>query len=226
MAVWNEEEVIHYPLTFIKSMPQITEVCIVVDEECTDETLGIVEDFDMGDKKKCIRVRYFDSFDKQKNAALEIATQDWVLWIDGDEAYTLATGTLFADLPKLGEVNTIHIPTIMMTSQDTRQGNYDLDPHIRLWKNRYVKYVGELHETPISPLGENLHVKVDISTYNYPQYTDSYMKHYTFLKSDKALREKAKRWNKITQVHWDEDYWVKAKYLAAQYAVPLEAKYV
>lgn len=229
MAVWNEEEVIHFPLNFLKENPYISEICIIVDEDTTDDTLGIVEDFEVRpDQKKIVRVRYFDAFDKQKNAALEMATKDWILWIDGDETYTKNITDLFFDLPAYEDIHAFRIPTLMLLDTDVHEHGYPRDEHTRVWRRGFLDYRGQLHETPTSVDGDNLHTKRGkpvLDTYGHYRYNDIYMKHHQFLKSDEALREKARRWNYISGKQWDEEYWVRAKHNAWNNAIMLPEEY-
>ncbi|MBZ0200602.1 MAG: glycosyltransferase family 2 protein [Ignavibacteriaceae bacterium] len=64
----------------------IDEIVIVVDDKSTDNTLEIVKSF--------TQVKYiilpWQGYSGTKNSALAITQNDWVLWIDADEALTPA----------------------------------------------------------------------------------------------------------------------------------------
>src|SRR5438445_11534985 len=56
---------------------------VVVDSGSSDDTLSICKEF-----TENVFVRQFDDFSNQKNAALDLASGEWVLSIDADEVVT------------------------------------------------------------------------------------------------------------------------------------------
>jgi len=221
IIAWNEEELLPYALKFLDSQEQITEVCIVVDEESTDRTLEICEDFPFrSDVKKYVRMRYFDNFADQKNAALEMAHGDWILLMDADETYTDNIRELFSQLHRMKWIHAVRIPTMLMYSRNKMCRKTEPDPHIRLWKKGFARYEGTVHETLVDIFGRDLHSCYDsdmLNTLNHVLFNDVWMKHYQFLKSDKSLLEKGQRWKKFFAdsaskgAVLDEMFWVRVK---------------
>ena len=64
----------------------------ILDSGSTDATMRLASEFDVE-----IHTRAFDGFASQRNAALELATADWVLFMDADERLT---PELCAEIPR------------------------------------------------------------------------------------------------------------------------------
>jgi glycosyltransferase involved in cell wall biosynthesis len=78
----------------LRNVEPVADEIVAVDGGSTDSTVQILESHP---KVRCLR-RPFDSFPSQKNAAIEAAQGDWVLFIDSDE---LLSDTLSRMLPGL-----------------------------------------------------------------------------------------------------------------------------
>ena len=76
IPTYNEEAYLKNALLSVSFADEI----IVIDSLSTDKTVEIAEAF--GCK---ILSRKFDNFSNQKNHALQYATEEWVLFLDGDE---------------------------------------------------------------------------------------------------------------------------------------------
>lgn len=79
IPTYNEEVYLKNALRSVSFADEI----IVIDSLSTDKTVEIAETF--GCK---VLSRQFDNFSNQKNHALQYATGEWVLFIDGDERIT------------------------------------------------------------------------------------------------------------------------------------------
>lgn len=73
----NEQD--RLPATLLKIADIASEIAII-NSESTDNTVTIAEAF--GAKVKC---RKFTNYVEQKNALLDMCTQDWILFLDADE---------------------------------------------------------------------------------------------------------------------------------------------
>ena len=80
MITYNDEDVVEE--TIINTGQY--EDMIVVDGGSTDNTLKILDQYD---SVTVHHKKWDDSFEIQKNAALDLATDDWRVWIDADETY-------------------------------------------------------------------------------------------------------------------------------------------
>lgn len=217
---WNEEETLPYTLKFLSSIPEVTEVNIVVDAECTDGTLEIANSFPMN-KVKNVVIRQFDNFANQKNAALNMVTGDWILWIDSDEVYT-NFNVLITVLEAMPHINAVRIPSLPMHTKTKIFLRENLDPHIRLWKRDMgAFYQNEIHEILRDKFNRDLHSWNDpdiLNSWSLSACKYVYMKHYQLIKSDKALKEKGKKWKPFFKDSADrgipiyEEFWYERKY--------------
>ena len=204
LITYNEQEMLPYCLNFLNNMSEITEICIV-DSQSTDSTLDLIADFSNKTSKVVHFIRQpFITFGKQKNKAMELSNEEWILLIDADETYTPQLNVLMKDLPKLNKfgINAIRIPTLQMVIDRKHFLNPNtywlgLDPHIRLIKKGLAGYHGEIHEVLIDSRGRNLHTTSDpdvLETLSCNEYRNIWLKHCQILKSNNALLEKGKRW--------------------------------
>jgi len=79
IPTYNEAQYLEDALYSVKFADEI----IVVDSMSTDDTVRIATDHGCQ-----VISRKFDNFSNQKNHALQFATSDWVLFLDGDERIT------------------------------------------------------------------------------------------------------------------------------------------
>lgn len=79
IPTFNEEKYLEAALQSVGFADEV----IVVDSFSTDKTIEIAQKY----TDKILR-REFDNFSNQKNFALEVATGDWILFLDADERVT------------------------------------------------------------------------------------------------------------------------------------------
>jgi len=82
MITYNDEDVLQKTLDNLFDSP-CPEAPIAVDGGSTDKTIEMLESGGVQVHKKA----WADNFEIQKNAALELATNDWRVWIDADESF-------------------------------------------------------------------------------------------------------------------------------------------
>lgn len=121
------------------------EVVVVVDRASTDQTLAIAEQ--TADRAM---VRTFDDFAGQRNAALALATGDWVFAVDADERATpeLAAEIRRATAEAAPGVNGFRVPirSVILGRPFSYSGTqYDLP--LRLFRRDAGRWVGAVHET-------------------------------------------------------------------------------
>lgn len=117
---------------------------IVVDSFSTDNTLEILKDF----PQVKVYQHVFNNFSEQRNIAIDYATNDWILFIDGDERIS-------NDLKQ--EIQGV------LNSNNTKRGYYlkrkfyffnepvnfsglQSDKNLRLFQKKNAKYHGIVHE--------------------------------------------------------------------------------
>ena len=121
------------------------EVVVVVDAASTDHTRAIAES-----GADHVLTRTFDDFARQRNAALELATGDWVFAIDADER---ATPALEAEVRQVIEQARpeqvgfrVPIRSVILGRRFSYSGTqYDLP--LRLFRRQHGRWVGAVHET-------------------------------------------------------------------------------
>lgn len=198
MIVYNEEELLPGCLAFLESMRNIREI-IIIDTESTDRTWGILQRFAARTSKRLVLDRMpFTTFGECRNAALDKVTEDWVLIIDADETFTPQLDSLLTDLQALPKINAVRVPTLILYP-DRRHYLHDssTDPHVRLWRRGFARFVGTIHENQKDIHDRLLHECAEpdiLTTYSVPRYHDVGMKHLQLLKSDAALAMKGLRW--------------------------------
>ncbi|MFY7756838.1 MAG: glycosyltransferase family 2 protein [Flavobacterium stagni] len=135
IPAYNE---IHYLEDAVRSVAFAQQI-IVIDSFSTDGT------FELAQSLGCtVLQRQFDNFSNQKNAAIALATGDWILFVDADERVT----------PKLKL-------EILSTLENPKHAGYKINfPHYfmnrflyhkvdrvtRLVKNDGVHFTGDVHE--------------------------------------------------------------------------------
>ncbi|CAN5916106.1 glycosyltransferase family 2 protein [soil metagenome] len=123
----------------------VDEVVVVVDPASRDETLAIARR-----KADKVRVRPFDNFAAQRNAALAMASGRWVFAIDADER---ATPALAAEVRRvIAERGGLHvgyrlpIRSEILGRRFGYSGTHD-DRPLRLFRKGLGRWVGSVHET-------------------------------------------------------------------------------
>lgn len=155
IPTYNEEDYIEDCLKSLHFAHQI----IVIDSYSNDNTVAIAENYNCD-----IILRKFDNFSNQKNAAIEKATGEWLLFLDADERIT----------PKL-QIE------ILNTTETPKYLGYKLRfPHFymnrflyhtenkvtRLVENNNVYFTGDVHEK-LNHNGETGILQAKVLHYTY-----------------------------------------------------------
>lgn len=143
IITYNEEKHIKSVLENIEFVDEI----IVVDSYSNDQTIEIIKSF----PKVKLYQRKFDDFTSQRNYALSLASNDWILFIDADERVT-------AELKK-EIINTTTLETdisayyfyrkFMYKNKPLHFSGWQTDKNFRLFKKSKCSYINErlVHET-------------------------------------------------------------------------------
>jgi tetratricopeptide (TPR) repeat protein len=136
LIVRDEEELL--PACLEAAAPAADEI-VVVDTGSTDATVAIAESFGA----RVLHRPWDGSFSAARNAALEAATGDWVLFLDADEQ-------LQADPAAVRELvgrtwrEAFFVPMTSLTGDGSTS---TLHPALRLWRNRPAhRFEGRVHE--------------------------------------------------------------------------------
>ena len=118
------------------------EIVVLVDDATADRT----EELARAAGAKAAR-RRFDDYARQRQAALELCTKEWVLWIDADERLDQALRTSLAALPPSGPAAYEVRFSVRFLGRELRFGGLGAERHVRVFRRERARFVGgALHE--------------------------------------------------------------------------------
>lgn len=143
IPTFNEQERIKNSL----NSAQFADEVIVIDSFSTDDTISIVK------KSNAILLqRKFDNFSKQKNYAIQHASNDWIVWIDADEVLTKDLQQEIKNAIENPNENVgyyIYRIFFFKGKKMSFTGTQN-DKLIRLFNRKYCRYEGIVHEKIIA----------------------------------------------------------------------------
>jgi glycosyltransferase involved in cell wall biosynthesis len=129
----------------LETVSWANEVIVVVDRSSRDQTEAIAKQ-----GADLVAIRTFDDFANQRNAALELASGEWVFAIDADER---ATPELAAEIRRvISDPNSKHsgyrvpIRSVVLGRQFKYSGT-QYDRPLRLFRRGFGHWTGAVHET-------------------------------------------------------------------------------
>jgi len=189
VITYNEEQNIKAVLDNLAFADEI----IVVDSFSSDATFEIASSF----KNVKITQRIFDDFASQRNYALSLATNSWILFIDADERLTTELEKEISTI--INEQNSVSAyfmyRTFMFQNKKLRFSGWQTDKIIRLFKKdeSYYNHEKIVHEKLIvnGAIGK---LKNKLIHYSYSDYEDYKQKMilYGQLKAQEELVKKTK----------------------------------
>jgi len=189
VITYNEEQNIKAVLEHLAFADEI----IVVDSFSSDKTFAIASSFK---NVKAVQ-RTFDNFASQRNYALSLATNSWILFMDADERLTTELEKEIGSI--INEQNSASAyfmhRTFMFQDKKLRFSGWQTDKIIRLFKKEEAHYNHEkiVHEKLIvnGPIGK---LKNKLIHYSYSNYKDYKQKMilYGQLKAQEELAKKTK----------------------------------
>jgi glycosyltransferase involved in cell wall biosynthesis len=157
---FNEEENIRRCLESIKWADEI----IILDSFSTDKTLEICREYT--DK---IYQHVFDGYIEQKNRALDLCTNDWVLSVDADEVVSDKLAESIADVyTDSTEYTGFKVPRrVFYLGKPINHGGWYPDYKIRFFNKNHARWGGiNPHDTVILD-GKSSLLKGDLHHYPY-----------------------------------------------------------
>jgi len=147
LIIKNEETYLERALQSLLWCDEI----VVIDAFSTDRSVEICKDATApwATKIKFIQKEWL-GFSAQRNFAMTQAKNNWVFFLDGDEACSpeLAKDiqTLFADSDKLGDFQFKVRRQEFFLKKPIHYGIWNPSYHVRLFQKQGVEFVGEVHE--------------------------------------------------------------------------------
>lgn len=179
MIVRDEEAFLSRCLESVKG---VVDEIIVVDTGSTDGTIAVARRFGAVIKE----VPWSSDFSAARNASLELATGDWILMLDADEALVPESA---ASLPAHLADPSVEGYFIQMRHLigSIAQPEVEVSPLFRLWRNRPAyRFAGEIHEQILPSI---LHANPKAKTV----YSSLQAVHYGYLREVKVAKGKQDR---------------------------------
>jgi tetratricopeptide (TPR) repeat protein len=178
MIVKDEEEMLPGCLEAVASA---VDELIIVDTGSTDRTVEIAKSFGA----RVIDFPWNGSFSDARNAGLDVATGDWLLYLDADEHL------IPEDAPKIRELlgrtwrEGFHLVETNYTGGDDA-GTAVTHLALRLFRNRpEYRFEGRIHEQKTNRMPTYLPARFEATTIR--------IRHYGYLKSRVSAKEKSRR---------------------------------
>jgi len=169
MITKNEEKNIAKSLNSVKDL--VSEI-IVVDSGSTDNTVEIAQQY--GAK---IFKRDFDSFSNQKNYAMSLATNDWILHLDADEVLSPELKQEIAQTIPNTEYDGFYlIRTNFFLGKKMKHSGMNKEYRLRLAKKSLSKYSGGIIHEELKTEGKTDTMKNVFYHYTCPNFDNYFEK--------------------------------------------------
>lgn len=165
MIVKNEEDALERCLSSVK---EIADEIIIVDTGSTDRTKEIASKF----TDKIYDFEWIDDFSAARNYAFNLATQEYILWLDADDIIEEKDCHLLFELKRTIEPS-VEIVTMHYQLVFDEKGN----PTYSMRRNRLVrrecgfKWIGSVHEY-LAVSGKVIHSEIAVKHKKEKTYTD------------------------------------------------------
>jgi glycosyltransferase involved in cell wall biosynthesis len=118
---------------------------ILLDSGSTDRTVEIAGAFGAN-----VAQRSFDDYASQRNAALAMATREWVFSLDADERITPELAIQLGQLAQLpGEVSGLTVPRSLVFMGRVMRFGRTQDQPLRIFRRKAGKFINPIHETVV-----------------------------------------------------------------------------
>ena len=121
------------------------EIVVLVDGRSTDRTADLARE-----AGATVSVEPWRGFAGQRDRLAELATGDWLLYVDADERITSALSTEVKRAVEVDQIGAYSIPTRnVFLGRAMKGGDWWPDRHYRLVRKSSLKgWSGAIHETP------------------------------------------------------------------------------
>ncbi len=171
----------------LASVKGLVDDIVLVDNNSTDDTVKIAKQFGVK-----VEQRKFDGFANQKNHAINMAKNNWILHLDPDEQITPELKQEISNIFPNTIYSAFDIPyQNIFLGKKMRFGSFLGEKHIRLFKKSASKFGGGLIHEGIRVNGEVGILKNKIIHNSYPNLEEYFKKfnEYTTLSAQKAYDE-------------------------------------
>jgi glycosyltransferase involved in cell wall biosynthesis len=184
----NEEDRIEDAL---KSCLEVADEIVVVDSYSTDKTVDIAKKY--GAK---IFEKTFVDYGTQKNFALQMAENEWILNLDADER---VSDSLKDEIVKLKKGKDIQADGFLINRKTSYMGRWIKhsgwypDRKLRLFRKKKSRWQGRIHER-LTLDGETARLPGDILHFTYRDMTDhvNRLNRYSRMQADDIVKNKKK----------------------------------
>lgn len=153
---------------FLESLEFADEI-IIVDSNSTDETVSLASKFE----KVKIYQREFDDFSSQKNYAISLASNQWIVFFDPDEEITPLLKTEILSTLRNPKANAYYIRRqLYFMGKKISFSGFQTDWVIRLFNKNYCSYNGSLVHETIQADGPTARLKTRLPHHTYKSYDD------------------------------------------------------
>jgi glycosyltransferase involved in cell wall biosynthesis len=161
----------------LESLSWADEIVLVVDDRTTDDTRDIARTY----TNKVVD-RRFDTYSAQRQHAIELASCEWIFWVDCDEIVTAHLAAEIRTVLDAPERDTYRAPRLdYMFGRWIRHGGWYPQYHVRLFKRSGSRWTRDVHEVPevagsvgslANPLLHYSHERVSDWISKMARYTD------------------------------------------------------
>ncbi|MBC8014610.1 MAG: glycosyltransferase [Sporomusaceae bacterium] len=202
MIAKNEEQNIGRCL---QSVTGVVDEIIIVDTGSSDNTCQIAQGFGA----KVQSFTWNDNFSDARNASLDLATGDWILFLDADEELAKGSGATLQSAVLEPKIEGYFIKIINVAGDDRFPENSE-DMVFRLFRNKKsYRFKGAVHEQICDAISE----KNEGTPYQFIE--DAVIYHYGYLNSHIEAKDKKKRNRVLLErelIHKPDDLLVRFHY--------------
>lgn len=141
---------------------------IVLDSGSTDRTVEIAKAYGA-----TVSQRPFDNYAAQRNAALALATRDWIFSLDADECITSELATQLTHLAQLPpEVTGLTVPRSLVFMGRVMRFGRTQDEPLRVFRRNVGQFINPIHETVVLSHGTTQRAQGRLLHYSYRDLSD------------------------------------------------------